>query len=56
MPMMAALVSRLISVMMNDGDLGPVLRLEELHQHVHDLGKVLDVLVLAQDGKVLYGL
>ena len=41
---------------LDDRDLGPVLRLEELHQHVHDLGEILDVLVLAQDGKVLNGL
>ena len=41
---------------LDDRDLGPVLRLEELHQHVHDLGEILDVLILAQDGKVLNGL
>ena len=41
---------------LDDGDLSPVLRLEELHQNINDLGQVLDVLVLAQDGKVLNGL
>ena len=39
-----------------DGDLSLVLRLQQLHQHVHDLGEVLDVLVLAQHGQVFDGL
>ena len=41
---------------LDDGDLLLVLRLQQLHQHVHDLGQVLGVLVLAQGGQVLDGL
>ena len=39
-----------------DGDLALVLGLQQLHQHVHDLGQVLDVLVLAQNGQIFDGL
>ena len=38
---------------LDDGDLLLVLGLQQLHQHVHDLGQVLGVLVLAQGGQVL---
>ena len=41
---------------LDDGDLLLVLRLQQLHQHVHDLGQVLDVLVLAQNGQIFDGL
>ena len=36
---------------LNDRDLSSVLPLEELHQHVHSLVQVLDVLVLLDNGR-----
>ena len=41
---------------LDDGDLSLIIRLQELHQHIHDLGQVLDVLILAQYWQVFDGL
>ena len=41
---------------LDDGDLPLVLRLQELHQNIHNLGQVLDVLIFAQYWQIFNGL